>query len=237
MPKLLLVQVGNTFADLAQVRGDYDDWFLAGLGLGLDAVDVVRPHQGQPLPEPDNYTAVVVTGSAAMVTDRPDWSEATARLLRRCVEQNQWVLGVCYGHQLLADACGGEVGNNPQGRMAGTVEVALTAPAAEDALFGSLGSSLVVQVSHRQRVLSLPPGAQLLGQSPHDPCHVLRVGARAWGVQFHPEFDVDVARVYIEMRREIIREEGGDPDGLLRALRPSSDGTKLLRRFAALASA
>ena len=237
MAKLLLLQVGNTFAELAASRGDYDAWFLASLGLDRESAWVARPHQGDPLPDRHDFSGVVVTGSAAMVTDREPWSEAVAAFLREIVARERPLLGVCYGHQLLAFALGGQVGDNPAGRMAGTVEVRLEPSAADDPLFGGLPSSLVVHVSHRQRVMQLPSSATLLGQSPHDPCHVYRVGERAWGVQFHPEFDDYVARAYVEQRWDVFVREGRDPESMLQSVRPSDHGQQLLRRFAELARA
>jgi GMP synthase (glutamine-hydrolysing) len=144
------------------------------------------------------------------------------------------ILGVCYGHQLLAYAFGGSVGYNPRGRHAGTARVHTTAAAASDALFEPLPRELVVQVSHSQSVLELPQGALLLAHTALDPHHAFRIGARTWGVQFHPEFDAEVSRRYIALRRERILSEGLDPDALIAAVQPSDHGAQLLRRFAEL---
>ena len=82
--------------------------------------------RGEALPDPRSVRAVVVTGSAAMVTSREPWSERTAAWLCETVEVKTPVLGICYGHQLLAHALGGRVEDNPQGRHIGTVDVTLT---------------------------------------------------------------------------------------------------------------
>ncbi len=123
--KLLFLQVGRTSEALARDRGDYDVWFRRGLGVG-DAMDVARIVAGEPLPALDGYDAVVVSGSFAMVTDREPWSLATAELLREAHASGRFVLGVCYGHQLLEDALGGRMDYNPLGRQIGTVEASLT---------------------------------------------------------------------------------------------------------------
>jgi GMP synthase (glutamine-hydrolysing) len=60
------------------------------------------------------------------------------------------------------------------------------------------------------------------------------LGARTWAVQFHPEFDHEVSRRYIELRRERILSEGLDPDTLIASVRESDHGARLLARFAAL---
>jgi len=168
------------------------------------------------------------------VTDREPWSEASAAYLRAAAESGVPILGVCYGHQLLAHAFGGEVGFNPAGRHAGTAEVTTTAAAREDALLSALPERLVVQVSHSQRVLALPAGALLLAHTERDPFHAFRLGDRTWAVQFHPEFDHEVSRRYIELRREKIVSEGLDPDALIAGVRESDHGARLLARFAEL---
>jgi GMP synthase (glutamine-hydrolysing) len=234
MKRLLLLKVGHTFEQIAAQRGDYDLWFRQRLGVGEDALEVVHVDRGAPLPSTYDYAGIVVTGSFSMVTDHEAWSVATGEYLREAVQRAVPTLGVCYGHQLLADAFGGEVANNPLGRQAGTISVQLTENASNDPLFAGLPSPLRVQVSHRQSVVTLPPQATLLASCAGDPNHAFRLGELAWGVQFHPEFDASVARSYIEARREIFLAEGRDPDLLMAAVEESSHGERVLHRFARL---
>ena len=231
MPYVLLLKVGRTFEEIARERGDYDRWFQQGLGLADAQLEVAHVCDGAPLPTRYAYDAVVVTGSWAMVTDREPWSEHSAVYLREAIERGLAVLGVCYGHQLLAHAHGGLVGYNPRGRHAGTAEIALTEAAAHDPLFGGFESPLIVQVSHAQSVIELPAEATLLATCASDPHHAFRIGARAWGVQFHPEFDAAVSRAYITQRSATIAAEGLDLEGLMRGVRDTGHGLALLRRF------
>jgi GMP synthase (glutamine-hydrolysing) len=234
MPRVLLLQVGHTFEEVARERGDYDRWFRHGLGLDPRELEVVRVFDGQPLPHGWDHDGIVITGSWSMVTDREAWSEATAEYLREAVMRQRALLGVCYGHQLLAHALGGQVGYNPKGRHAGTDRITLTEAAKQDPLFESFEDTLTVQVSHSQSVLELPAEAVLLGHCAMDPHHAFRIGQNAWAVQFHPEFDEDVSRRYIELRRATIQAEGLDPDRLLAGVRESLDGRLLLRKFVQL---
>lgn len=229
--RVLLLQVGHTFEEIARERGDYDSWFRDGLGLSEGELEVVRVYAGTPIPGSLDYDGVVVTGSWSMVTDREPWSEACGEYLREAVVQQLPVLGVCYGHQLLAHALGGLVGYNPHGRNAGSIQVELTADATTDPLLSGFASPLVMQVSHSQSVLQLPAEAVLLGRTPRDPHAAFRVGPCAWGVQFHPEFSADVSRRYIQMRSPTILAEGLDPDVLIANVKDSPHGEQLLRRF------
>ena len=234
MRRALLLQVGHTFPEIASVRGDYDRWFQEGLGYRAGELEVARVFDGTPVPSRFDYDGVVVTGSWSMVTDREPWSEASADYLREAVARSLPLLGVCYGHQLLAHALGGLVGYNPTGRHAGTALVQLTPAARQDELFSPFDGPLVMQVSHSQAVLDLPAEAVLLGRCERDPHHAFRVGKCAWGVQFHPEFDADIARQYIQMRHATIAAEGIDPDALLAQVQDSAHGHQLLQRFRSL---
>jgi GMP synthase (glutamine-hydrolysing) len=166
-----------------------------------------------------------------MVTEGEDWSRRVAGWIGDAVAADTPLLGICYGHQLLAQALGGEVGWNPRGREFGTVEVILHAEARVDPLFGHLPPRIPVHTCHAQSVLRLPPGAVCLASNAHDPHHAFVLGKTAWGVQFHPEFDVLAARAYIVECADLLRAEGIVPEQLLRSTRETSESEGLLERF------
>ena len=172
-----------------------------------------------------------------MVTEEEPWSERCMPWIHQVMNAEIPLLGVCYGHQLIAKALDGEVGVNPKGREIGTIEVNLEAESRDDALFGVMPSSFHVQATHRQSVLALSKGAVRLGSNSKDSNQVYRVGQNTWGVQFHPEFDADIIRGYIEGRRDTLIEEGLDPDALLRSSVDTPFGVQLLRQFAGLTQA
>jgi GMP synthase (glutamine-hydrolysing) len=234
MRPLLIVKSGRTLPELARRRGDYEDWISAGMGLEPSRIRIAHVYENAPLPGPDAFAGVVVTGSSAMVSHREPWSERTAAWLADAVLAGTPVLGICYGHQLLGHGLGGRVGPNPRGREIGTVEVTLSDAARGDPLFGELPERVRVQATHVEAVLELPAGARLLASSDGDPHQAFAVGDRAWGVQFHPEFDADVVRGYLAARRELLLAEGLDPEVLRRAASDSPHGAALLRRFARL---
>jgi GMP synthase (glutamine-hydrolysing) len=229
---VLIVKTGTTVPDVARRRRDFESWISAAMELPDSQVQVSRVYEGDALPDARAVSAVVVTGSSAMVTDREAWSERTAQWLADAVSRGVPVLGICYGHQLLAHALGGRVENNPRGRHIGTVDVSLTDAAHGDLLFAGFDPVLHVPVSHRQSVTALPPGARLLATAERDPYHAFAVGERAWGVQFHPEFDADIVRGYIDARREQLALEGLDADALWHGATDTRHGVELLRRFA-----
>lgn len=234
MDRLLIVKTGTTLPSLLEQRGDFEDWISDGMGISRESVEVVNVREGGVLPDPGSLCGVVVTGSSAMVSHRQPWSERTADWLRGAVDRGTRVLGICYGHQLLAHALGGRVGPNPLGREIGTLPVRLEQAAAADPLLQGFSGPLRIHLTHLESVLELPPGGVRLGVSDGDPNSVFVMGQTAWGVQFHPEFDADLMRGYIEERRELLMAEGIDADARLGSVAECPDGTALLRRFADL---
>ncbi|MDG1026936.1 MAG: glutamine amidotransferase [Gammaproteobacteria bacterium] len=232
--KILIIKTGTTIPSLQKQQEDFEDWFVRGSGLGANHFICSAVDLGETLPKIDQVAATIVTGSPAYVTDGAPWNEIAAKYLRVLHEKQKPILGVCYGHQLLAWAFGGEVGFHPHGREIGTVDVSLTACADFDVLFMQMPGNFKAQASHLQSVLSLPNEAVLLAQNEFEPNHAFRLGDSTWGVQFHPEFDARVMKAYISERKDDIEAEGLDAGLLLRAVSDTPISAGLLHRFIAL---
>ena len=224
---ILIVLAGNTFSEISKTQGDFGDWIAAGLGNELPHM-IVSAKEVTEFPLPAELSGVVVSGSHAMVTDREEWSERLGGWLKSCVVQELPVLGICYGHQLLAHACGGEINVNPAGLEIGTKEITLAKSAEKDLLFSELPSRFPAQVIHYQSVRSLPEGAQLLAHSDIEPHQAYRIGNYAWGVQFHPEFSAAAMRGYITQ----LQNKVDDHEALLAKVDVTPAATNLLQRFA-----
>lgn len=212
-------------------HGAFPHLIRSAAGLSRHQARFVPVLDGHAPPEPRGFAGVIVTGSGAMVTDREPWSEATAGWLREAIARGLPTLGICYGHQLIAHALGGEVAFNPKGREMGTVPVQLQADAAHDPLFRRLPAEFPAQTTHLQTVLAPPPGAVVLARSALDGCQAFRVGERTWGLQFHPEFGVVHMRGYIDARREALKREGHCHVRMLESVRPAPVARAVLRRF------
>lgn len=233
--KLVIVKTGSTIPELLEEGSDFDDWFIAGCQLPASAFMVTSPFEGEALPAVNETAAVIITGSPAYVTDQAEFNFRCADYLREANRQGIPILGVCYGHQLLAWTFGGKVDFHPCGREIGTVNIELTKAAQQDPLFSGLPQSFPVQVSHQQSVIELPTGAVLLGSNEFEPHHAFRLGSNCWGIQFHPEFDAAVSEAYIRARKQDIDAEGLDSEKLLSNVAESPDAASLLRRFAGMA--
>lgn len=230
MPRVVILKTGTTYPALREAFGDFDSWFVARLApeLNVHVVDVTADD----LPgHPEDWDGIVITGSPAMVSDRAPWSERTAGWLAEAVRAEVPVLGVCYGHQLLAHALGGEAGFHPGGRETGTHKVELLDTATDDPLFKGLPRQFPAQLTHRQSALRLPENAVLLGRNEFEAHQAFRVGRCAWGVQFHPEFSSEVMRAYLKVQAPDLEKEGLDADGLLAEVVDAPEASSLLDRF------
>jgi len=232
---VLIIKTGSTLPELLYTHGDFEDWIRHGLGLPPAQVTVADVRRAATLPAPAAVAATVITGSHHMVTERLDWSERTTAWIREALAAALPLLGICYGHQLLAHARGGHVADNPRGREYGTVEIRLTDAARQDPLFSGLPAVFTAHASHAQSVLTLPQGAVCLAGSERDDHQAFRAGPRAWGLQFHPEFDVHITRTYIRHRQRELSAEGQDPHHLCEAVVPTLMAAGLLPRFLRLA--
>jgi GMP synthase (glutamine-hydrolysing) len=230
LKQIALIKTGGTIGQINDVHGDFEDWFSGGMGVSdLLQIDVFKH---EPLPAAENLAGIVITGSAAMVSAKEDWSERTAKWLAEAVTKGIPILGVCYGHQLLAHALGGRAGPNPAGRQIGTVVTQLIDSYTDDPLLRHLPQTFPSQTSHSEVVLELPPGARRLASSPLDNNFVIRFAKNVWGVQFHPEFSAPVMSEYIRYRSVAIREEGLNPEQLLEKITDTEEAKSVLRVFA-----
>lgn len=229
---IFIVLAGRTFPAISGSQGDYEDWISAGLKSSLPK-QVLLAWDSPAFPPLADVAGVIVSGSHAMVTDRLPWSERLGDWLKSCVQAEVPVLGICYGHQLLAHACGGKVGNRAEGIEIGTHQIQLAAQAAEDPLFGRIPAQFPANLVHFQSVLELPESALLLASSAAEPHQAFRIGHCAWGVQFHPEFSAAAMDGYIQQVR--LTHSAIALDNAMATATP--EASSLLRRFGELCEA
>lgn len=230
--RLYIFKTGSTPGPIRRTYGDFDAWIIRTIGDTPIQVEVIDVAAGGALPEIAACAGVIVTGSPAMVTDKLPWSIALEGWLPGLVTACVPVLGICYGHQLLAESLGGQAGDHPLGKEIGTVPVRLSGDAESDPLFCDLPDAFPAHATHTQSALRLPPQTVHLAANDHEPNHAFRYGKCAWGVQFHPEFDATVMRAYIEEQQDNLRALGHDVDALLEQVVETPDAASVLKRFA-----
>jgi GMP synthase (glutamine-hydrolysing) len=231
--KIYIIKVGTTFSNTSKQFGDFDTWTMSALGqAGVETcvVDVINGDE-KSLPEPEKCAGVVITGSHAMVTDELSWSVKVEKWIPSLLQTRIPLFGICYGHQLLARAAGGNVGFHPHGKEIGTVQINLFPDSTKDSLFQSLPQSFDVHVTHAQSVLRLPPGATRLAANSYEANHAFRVGHCAWGVQFHPEFNADIMRSYIKEQTVELMSIGFNISKLIGKVTETPIAAETIRNF------
>jgi GMP synthase (glutamine-hydrolysing) len=231
-PELLVVQTGTT-----HLHGDYPRWFERALGRVLP---VMRAHEGEKLAAAMDRVrpkGIVVTGSPLSVMEEAPWMLQLGADLLEAGARGTPVLGVCFGHQLLARAASGGVVLNPRGREIGTVQVRLTDAGRRDPLFAGWaeGDLVEVQATHMDAVDPPPPSATLLASNENCAAQAFRLSETVAGVQFHPELWPGALRDLILSRRDKLVAEGRDVDALVAAVHEVK-ATALLHAFAAQAA-
>lgn len=232
MQRLWIIKTGTTFPETARQYGDFDKWTRDGLGMQARDAEVVDVQRDEPLPDPAECTGVVITGAHEMVTDRLPWSLRVQRWIPQLLAADVPLLGICYGHQLLAQATGGRVGYHPAGREIGTVPVHLQPDRPADPLFDGVPPTVLAHVVHAQSVLQLPLGAVWLAWNEFEPHHAYRLGEHAWGVQFHPEYDSRIMKSYIRLLAEELSSAHRDVQEVLDSVQETPVARGILQRFA-----
>ena len=164
--------------------------FLAEDGHSWDAVEL---DEGETPPPLDNYDALWVMGGPMDVWQEEayPWLREEKALIREAVEDKGLpFLGLCLGHQLLAEALGGKVGLSGKPEI-GVMDVRLTEEGADGIWMDGLPETLTCLQWHSAEVTELPAGAQILAESPDCAVQAMKWGPRACSAQFHVEIEAD----------------------------------------------
>ncbi len=226
---LVILVAGTTIPAVAARRGDFPRWIVETVGPAWEGSWQEHDLRSEaPLPAQEEADGFLVTGSASSVTERAPWMVRAEELLRGIIARDVPLFGICFGHQMIAEALGGQVARNPRGREIGTVPVTRVA---DDPIFRGVPSSFEANETHVDSVVRLPREARLLATTALDGAAAFAVGERTRAVQFHPEIDADVMRGYITARAHLMRDEGLDPDASLSAVREAPYAQQVLRNF------
>lgn len=191
------------------------DWFI---GAGW-ALDLRRTDRGDSLPDRlDDHDGLIVLGGPMSVHDQAEYPHLARAesLIREAVAVGVPTLGVCLGAQLVAKAMGAEVRPNAVKEI-GCYPVRLTDDGQRDPLFVGLGPEVAVFQWHGD-TFALPSGAALLATAPLCRHQAFRIGANAYGLQFHVEVTADMVESWaVAYREELATFNGMEPGDLRRA--------------------
>ncbi|GAA8849723.1 glutamine amidotransferase [Helicobacter pylori] len=183
-------------------------------------LDVRRPYAGEALPtDLSGHDGLLVLGGQMGCRDDEvaPWLPAVRDLISTAAKGGTPTLGICLGHQLAAAALGGEVGRNPGGRTIGVLTVGSTDQLADDSVLGAAAGAPVPQWND-DIVTRLPEGAVALADNERGDLLVARLAPTVWGVQGHPEADLDVVTAWAASDADAPEVEGIDVPAALAAV-------------------
>ena len=200
--RIAIIEAGEPPAALVPEHGSYGAMIRAligGDGTGGHDVATFRAFAGD-LPGPGDCDAIVVSGSACGVHDGLPWIGELATLLRRAAEARRRLVGICFGHQVMAQTFGGAVARSPRGWGVGLHRYEIVA--AEPWMAGTAaGDTIAVAASHQDQVVVRPPRTRLVAASAFAPHAMLAYADHpAMSVQFHPEFTPLFSRALLAAR-------------------------------------
>lgn len=223
--KVTIIETGRAPGRLSEDFPRYPRMFEALLsaadaGLRFETVSLV---EGEALPDAAACEGVLITGSPAGVYDATPWMEPLRRFVRAAFAVETPMVGVCFGHQIIADAMGGDVRKSEKGWGVGrhTYQLLQHRP-----WMAGAGASVSLAVSHQDQVITPPEEAVTLARSAHTE-HAMLAYAQApvMSLQGHPEFEDDfVAALYAARRGRL---SDAQVDGAIASLGRAHDNARV----------
>lgn len=215
--KLAILETGRPPGDLAERFGDYPAMLRELLGHGFE-IETLVVQAGELPTDPAYYDAYLITGSPAGVYDPLPWVGPLLDFIRSA--KGQKMVGVCFGHQAMAQALGGKVEKSDKGWGVGLhrYDIVGSKPWLDS------GTAIAVPVSHQDQVVVQPPQTEVVASSDFTPFAALAWTDRpAISFQFHPEFEPAYAKALIALRRDLLPE----PDAAAASLDEPNDRTRV----------
>ena len=201
--KIGILETGEVHPSLRAQHGDYPDMFERLLGAIDPSLEfaTVRVVAGEMPAAPGQADAWLVTGSRHGVYDDLPWIAPLKAFLRACIAAHVPLVGICFGHQLLAEALGGRAVKSDRGWGLGVQDYEVVV---RPAWMNDLPQRFAVSALHQDQVVALPPGATVLARSAHCAYAALAYGdldaPDALTLQPHPEFGPDFMDALLALR-------------------------------------
>lgn len=179
--RIAVLQTGRAVEGTIKTHGDYDDMCLALIGRTSNTADSFAVMDGEFPDGIDAYDVFVVTGSRHGVYEDHDWIPSLEDLIRKIYQTEKKLIGLCFGHQIIAQALGGHVVKSDKGYGVGLMPYDLIHQ-------DGFKQPINLYAWHQDQVIQAPTEAEVILRSDFCPMAGLRYGARALTFQAHPEF-------------------------------------------------
>ncbi len=204
--KLGILRTDTVRPEWAVNFGQYPDMFATLMSRADPTMEFVtyNVENGQYPDDIDEVDAYLITGSKSSVYDDKPWISPLIEFVQRIAAHNKKIIGICFGHQLVAQALGGKTGKSDKGWGVGLHTHTFTElPSWHD----GGDADLNILVSHQDQVVKNATGARVLASSEFCENAVCQIGDQILTFQGHPEFIPEYSREIMEFRRELFGEE------------------------------
>ena len=207
--KIALLQCDHVVKALQPAHGDIPDLFKnlfdrVAPEVSLDVFNVTIGEYPDPV---DQYDGFISSGARHSVYDQDPWILRFKDFVRELYDQGRKFVGICFGHQMIAEALGGKCEKSDQGWGVGIKEVLIYKKMSW--MQPEIDSYRMI-VSHADQVTALPEDAEVLGGNSHCPCSMYSVGENFLGIQAHPEFTLAFEKDIMEIRKDRIGQAAID---------------------------
>jgi GMP synthase-like glutamine amidotransferase len=204
--KIALLQCDYVVKELQPEHGDIPDLFKnlfdrVAPEVILDVFNVTIGEYPDPV---DQYDGFISSGSRYSVYDNDLWILRFKEFVRELYDHGRKFVGICFGHQMIAEALGGKCEKSDQGWGVGIKEVMIHKKMSW--MQPEIDSYRMI-VSHADQVTALPENADVLGGNSHCPCSIYMVGENFLGIQAHPEFTPAFEKDIMEIRKDRIGQK------------------------------
>jgi GMP synthase-like glutamine amidotransferase len=210
---------------------DYPSMFATAIASAEVEVEweVYQVYNGQ-LPESiDECDGYITTGSRSGAYDEDVWIVRLEQFIQDLVGSQRRLVGMCFGHQIIAQALGAQVGKSSKGWGIGIQHNAIGSGVDAAWMDPSL-QQFTIPVCHQDQVMSLPEGARLIASNPHCEYFMILFNDTMLGLQGHPEFDPSYIQVVLDERRKIIT--GAVREDAVRSLTRDHDNARIMKWIA-----
>jgi GMP synthase-like glutamine amidotransferase len=191
---------------LRHIAGGYRDMFEKLLAPQIPELELTwfDACKGELPSNTDACDAYICTGSRYSVYEDRDWINGLKAFVRQLHAARKPFVGICFGHQVLAEALGGEVRAATQGWGVGILDMHVTQT---EPWMQPPKSNARLEYMHADQVQKLPPESVVLAEAPHCPVAMFKVGETMLGIEGHPEFPAPYVEALVTARKERIGEE------------------------------
>lgn len=208
--KLTILETGRPPGGLKERFSAYPEMFetlfsRAGRGFEYEVVSVC---DGVEVPDPHKMQAILIGGSPSSVYDSDEWIAPLKDFVRQAAQARVPTVGICFGHQIIADALGGDVRKSEKGWGVGRHSYEI---GERPAWMRDAGETFALSVSHQDQVITPPSGAKTLARSAHtDHALIEYTTAPMLSFQGHPEFSDTYSIALYSERRATLGDELAD---------------------------